>query len=210
MPNLWSWAKFIRMLVYTRWPRYLMAGIALALGVALMVITIAGPLTWLRDIKHTTGTLASVTHVDDSKTGAYKYDALALTGSSQTYQIDLTTLSPSLAESSLHTSAAMELWYIQPPFTDLQVVAIQFVSSADGTPVIYATDLYTHPGRLQTSNLLFAGLLLGIGVLATAAGRFLPAPDSDKRKREKQEQAKPRSYGQMVVGTPPSRRTAAS
>src|SRR5262249_8034586 len=129
MPNLLNWAKFIRMLVSTRWPRYLMAGIALTLGMVFMLGTIAGALTWLRDIKHTTGSLASVARVDDSKTGAYRYDALVLTGSSQTYQVDVTTLSPSLAESSLHTNAAMELWYIQPPFIDPQVVAIQLASS---------------------------------------------------------------------------------
>jgi hypothetical protein len=210
MPNLWSWAKFIRMLVYTRWPRYLVAGLALLLGVAFIVITIAGAVTWLRDVKHTTGTLASVAHINDSETGAYKYAALVLTSSSQTYQLDAAVLSPALAESNLRPGAAVELWYIEPPFSDPQVVAIQLAPSAEGAPIKYTTELYIHPGRLQTSALLFGGLLLVIGALVAVAGQFLPAPESDSRRQEKREQAKPRSYGQMVVGTPPSQRTPVS
>jgi hypothetical protein len=193
-----SWIKFLRMLVTTRWPRYLMAGVCIFAAVASVVGALAA-----REMKQVSGTIASVTRTTDSQSDDYKFDAVLLAGSSQTYDVDVTQFSPSLSSGSLQPSTPVRFWYTQSPLGDPNVVALLFTASAAAaastTAPQYLTDAYTHPEHLLTSNILFAGLCVVFAALAFAAGRFLPAPESDAKKKRK-EAERTRSYGDLVVG----------
>jgi hypothetical protein len=112
----------------------------------------------------------------------------------------VTSFSPTLTEADLKSASRAKVWYIHEPFNDPSVVAIELGSDASAAPTKYVTDAYTNPGHLLTSNLLTGGVFFLVGLLAAPAGRFLPAPLSDRRKSLKQ-----RSAGALVVGVPSKR-----
>lgn len=191
--------RVIRYVIYTRWMRYLIAAVVLACAV---MVALSG--VFAQQISQTNGTFDKLTQFTDSKTGAYKYDTFTFASGATQYQIDVTEFSPALSEADLKAASSAKVWYIQEPFNDPSVVAIQLDPDASASPTKYVTNAYTNPGQVLTSNLILGGVFLVIALLIGAAGRFLPAPMSDRRKALKQ-----RGYGELVVGAP-SKRTSGS
>ena len=187
-----SYVKFFRMLVSTRWPRYLAAGIFL-LGAALSTVGAFAE----RDVKQVVGVVASNTVTNDSQNGAYQYNTVVLAESSQQYQVNVTQFSPALTTATLPQGTAVTLWYSQSPLNDPSVIAVALISTAGVSPT-FVTNAYTHPDDQLTSNLIFGAVCVVIAVLAFLAGLFLPASESDAKKREKSKP--PISCGEMVIG----------
>ncbi|HET8907060.1 MAG TPA: hypothetical protein VFN11_08855 [Ktedonobacterales bacterium] len=166
--------SMIRLIIGTRWARFVVAAVALfcAVGVSASVFATSKVSTKSGTIQH----LGTVT----SDSGAYKYDTLQFSGDSATYQIDRTKFTPSLGTDQFTVGAAVRIWYTISPLNDPYVIAISFSGASSATPQ-YVTDFYTHPDDSRTSRLILAGVFVVVAIVAAIAGFTLPAPSRSRK-----------------------------
>jgi hypothetical protein len=165
----------IRLIIGTRWARFVLAAVALlcAVGVSASVFATSKVSTKSGIIQH----LGTVT----SDSGAYKYDTLQFSGDSASYQIDRTKFTPSLGTDQFTVGAAVQVWYTISPLNDPYVIAISFSGASSATPPQYVTDFYTHPDNSRTSRLILAGVFVVVAIVAAIAGFILPAPSRSRK-----------------------------
>ena len=165
----------IRLVLFTRWGRFLLGAVVLLCAGLVIVGQIAGS-----TVKTKTGTLASLTKIVDSSTGAYQYSELKLTDDSTVYRIDRTAFNPPLSADQFYINGTVDIWYTQAPLNDPNIIAIQLRDQNDQNPVKYATDAYTHPEHNATSNYILASGLVVVALILGALGLF--APTAARRK----------------------------
>jgi hypothetical protein len=186
--------SLFRLLVFTRWGRYLMAGLALFCAAGVTISAFTGS-----DIKTKSGTVARWEELVDSNTNAYKSSLLTLSGGSATYEFVRGDFTPSFEEAQFAEGSAVDIWYVQSPTNNPELVAIQITDSQSGATQKFVTDVYTHPDSLRNSNLVFAAVLYVLTLVIILVAAFAPVP---QRRRA--------SYGAAVVGGGPPRSTSAT
>lgn len=158
-----------RLVLFTRWGRFLLGAVVLFCAVLVVVGQVAGS-----SVKTKTGTLASLTKIVDANTGAYKYSELKLTGDNTVYRIDRAAFNPPLSSEQFFLNGTVDIWYTQAPLNDPNIIAVQLRDQSDQNPVKYATDAYTHPEHSATSNFILAGVLVVVALILGALGLFAP------------------------------------
>lgn len=168
--------SLIRLLILTRWFRYLIAGIlfASAIGTTITAFDVT-------NIQMKSGTAATLADVVDAQTNTYQYSQLTLVGNSATYEFDRSKFTPALDNTRFVKGGKVDLWYVQTPFNNPSVVALQIYDEQGANPVKYVTADYTHPEDARNRNLIAPAVFLMLGLAAIAAAIFLPAARSSRR-----------------------------
>ena len=165
----------IRLIIGTRWARFVLAAVALfcAVGVTASAIGTSAIKTKAGNIAH----LSTTT----SDSGDYKYDTIQLAGDSASYTINRTQFTPTLNANQLAIGEPVTIWYNQSPLNDPSIVAIQMPGASGGQLSKYVTDFYTHPDQSRTSNLILAAVFVIVALAAIAAGIFLPSRSKPRK-----------------------------
>lgn len=189
--TLWD---LLQEMIEKRWVRYLVGVLSPLIGILLAAQALLG-----MQIYSVSGTVSSVAIKTDSSSGEYKEHLIALVGSTTHYSVEATYFTPTLAQDALAAGEPVEFWYEQTPLLDPDVVALQ-IDDASGTSTKYVSNAYTDPLGTRAGNLITAGVFVLLGLLALAAGIWLPSKGEDEAPT-KPAQAKT-GYGQSVVGPP--------
>ncbi len=200
MKVLWDQLKtlwdLLEEMISKRWVRYLVAvGFSLC-GILIGVQALIG-----MQIRTASGVVASVQIRRDMQTGDYQEHLLTLEGSTTHYAVRADEFTPPLPAGTLQEAERVDLWYVQVPLFDPEVVALQVYDPAGGAPTKYATQAYTHPEGVRSSNVVTSGVFLLIGVLALVAAMWLPVrAEANEARTPADQQAGPPRYGEWVVG----------
>jgi hypothetical protein len=124
--------SLIRLLVFTRWGRYLIAGIVLFCAIAVTISAFTGS-----TIRTKSGTIEQWEELVDSNTNAYNYSLLTLSGDSQKYQFVRTEFTPAFQESEFAAGSSLNIWYTQSPFNNPDLVAIQVTDPQSGAALTF-------------------------------------------------------------------------
>lgn len=164
-----------RLLIFTRWGRYLIAAILLVVAVGIGISGLGAG-----NIQSKTGTLSDLRKLVDDQ-GNYLYSELKMDGDSATYRIKRTDFSPALDSDKFFRGGTVDIWYTTSLFNPPQIVAIQLRDDTDQNPVMYVTDAYTHPDNVRNGNLVLAGIVLLLAIAAGLAGALAPIPSRRAR-----------------------------
>jgi len=200
--TLWD---LLKEMISKRWVRYLVAALFPLFGVLIALQALIG-----MRIQTASGVIRSVEIRRDSQSGAYQEHLLTLDAGATHYILRVNEFTPTLPDGALRAGERVDLWYIQVPLLDPDVVAIQTYDTVGGTLARYVTDADAHPQSTRSSNLITAGVFVLLGLLALAAALWLPvrgesSASAAERKGSKlvEQAASPTRYGEWVVG--PSR-----
>ncbi len=196
--------SLIRLVLFTRWGRYIIAAILLlaALGSGLAAFAVT-------HIQMKSGTIAALGDVVDSQTNDYQYSQFTLTGDSTTYQFNRANFTPELTNQAFTKGGKVDFWYVQTLFNNPSIVALQLYDAQNSNPTKYTTDDYTHPDDARNRNLIPAVIFLALGLGAVAVAIFAPTAS---RRPAKPKQPPTRGYGASVLSAgyrppaPPSER----
>jgi hypothetical protein len=181
--------SLIRMLVFTRWSRYLIAGLLLFCAAAVTISAFVGT-----DIKTKSGTIEKWEELVDSNTNAYKSSLLTVNGDSSKYEFVRGDFTPSFQEAQFAAGSAVEIWYVQSPTNNPELVAVQITDSQTGAVQKFVTDAYSHPDLRRNSNLILAAILYALTLAMVLVAALAPV-----------RQQRRVSYGAAVVGASPAR-----
>lgn len=165
----------IRLIIGTRWARFVLAAVALVCAVGVTASAIG-----TSAIKTKTGNIAHLS-TTTSDSGDYKYDTIQLAGDSASYTINRTQFTLTLSADQFSIGEPVTIWYIQSPLNDPSIVAIQMPGASGGQSTKYVTDYYTHPNQSHTSNLILVAVFGIVALAAIAAGIFLPAASKPRK-----------------------------
>ena len=161
--------SMLRLVLYTRWGRYLIASILLIIAmVATMSALAAG------NVKMASGIVISLTEVVDSQSDAYQYSELKLAGEDATYRFYRNDFTPALTDQSFVQDGKVDLWFTKTYLNDPTIVAVQIYDGQGANPTKYVTNDYSHPEDARNRNLIPAAIFWGVGIAVTAAALFLP------------------------------------
>lgn len=161
--------SMLRLVLYTRWGRYLIASILLIIAmVATMSALAAG------NVKMASGIVISLTEVVDSQSDAYQYSELKLAGEDATYRFYRNDFTPALTDQSFVQDGRVDLWFTKTYLNDPTIVAVQIYDGQGANPTKYVTNDYSHPEDARNRNLIPAAIFWGVGIAVTAAALFLP------------------------------------
>lgn len=166
----------VRLAIFTRWGRFLLAALFLAGAVFVGMSAFANT-----DIKTKTGTLVDGSDIVDKNSGAYQYSELKLQGDSATYRIDVKAFTPTLSSDTFVKDGTVDLWYTMPLSGQPNIVAIQVRDEHDQNPAKYVSAIYTNPDGERTSTFIGAGLFALFAVASVLAGLFLPTSFGRKK-----------------------------
>lgn len=159
--------SFLRLTLFTRWGRYLIAGVMFVLTLVFLV-GVVHPATM-----HTkTGTVSELYDAVDEQTNAYVHNRLMLAGDSASYIFVRTDFTPQVTDTDFQRGETVDLWYTDGS-NEEDVVAMQ-LHSGSGAVTKYVTSAYTNPGGARTTNLILAILCALVGLGFVALGRFVP------------------------------------
>jgi hypothetical protein len=182
----------LKMVYEKRWVRYLTAALFLLIAALLMLQWYVGMQT-----QTASGVIAHVTITRDARSGEYQEHRVVLAGRRDSFIVEKQYFSPALSDNALQPGAQVDLWYVQTPPFDPNVIALQ-ITDTSGVTTKYVTKAYTDPEGARLTGLVTAGVLSLFGVLSLIAAIWLPAP---KRPSGGGKRAAP-SYGDSVVGPP--------
>jgi hypothetical protein len=184
-----------RLLIFTRWGRYVIAAILLVVAVGIGISGLGAG-----DIQTKTGTLNDLRKLVDDQ-GNYLYSELKMDGDSATYRIKRTDFAPALDSDKFFRGGTIDIWYTTSLLNPPQIIAIQLRDENDQNAVMYVTDAYTHPDNVRNGNFVLAGIVLLLAVAAGLAGAFMPIPG--QRARAALAPAMARTPRQPQPGMPP-------
>jgi hypothetical protein len=164
-----------RLLIFTRWGRYVIAAILLVVAVGIGISGLGAG-----NIQSKTEQFSSGRDVT-TDSNSYLYSEITFQGDSATYRINLKTFTPSLTQDRFITDGTVDIWYTSSLFDPPQIIAIQLRDDSDQNAVMYVTDAYTHPENVRNGNLVLAGIVLLLAVAAGLAGAFAPIPGQRAR-----------------------------
>jgi|SRR5690349_3685524 len=164
-----------RLLIFTRWGRYVIAAILLVVAVGIGISGLGAG-----NIQTKTGTLSDLQKLVDDQ-GNYLYSELKMDGDSATYRIKRTDFSPALDSDKFFRGGTIDIWYTTSLANPPQIIAIQLRDENDQNAAMYVTDAYTHPDNVRNGNLVLAGIVLLLAVAAGLAGAFMPIPGQRAR-----------------------------
>lgn len=168
----------IRLSLFTRWGRFLIAGIALVVAIILGVSAF---------VPHTVHTKSGVVQDlyirTDSESGSYISNRIALVGDSAQYIYVRTQFTPTLSDDTVGNSTAIDLWYTDGN-NEEDVIAIQLHDNA-GNVTKYVSDAYTHPEDARNSSLIGAGVFVAIALILALIALFVPTMSSRPNTRNK-------------------------
>lgn len=190
--TLWD---VLKELVENRRMRYVFGILAPVIGILVCAQALFG-----MQVFTVSGTIRSVQIRTDSQTGEYQEHLIALDNGTTHYAIEVNYFTPTLSRNALTTGEQIDLWYEETPLLDPDVVALR-IYDASGTPTKYTSSAYTDPVGARRTNLILAGSLVILGLLALAAARWLPTVGAEG-KGPKASATTTTSYGQSVVGSP--------
>lgn len=189
--TLWA---LLQALIEKRWARYVVGAVFLAIGLLLAAQALMG-----MQVYTASGTIRSVEIQTDSSTSKYTQTLITLAGDATRYTVQVGYFSPALAADGLSVGERVDLWYERPPLFDPDVIAVQRYD-ASGAPTKYVTNAYIDPLGARRGNLIAAATFTLLGLLALAAGLWLPT-ESEVSASKQSARAKT-TYGQSVVGPP--------
>jgi hypothetical protein len=102
--------SLLRLLIFTRWGRYLIAGLLLFCAAGVTISAFVGT-----DIKTKSGTVAKWEQMVDSNTNAYRSSRLTLNGDSSPYEFVRSDFTPAFEEAQFALGSAVDIWYMQSP-----------------------------------------------------------------------------------------------
>jgi hypothetical protein len=181
-------------MIEKRWVRYLVGALFPVLGVLLGAQALFG-----MQMHTASGTIRSIAIETHSSSGKYQDNMIALAGGTTHYRVEVNSFTPALSQDGFSVGQHIDLWYEQTPLFDPDVVALH-IYDASGTPTSYVSHAYTDPVGTRSTNLITAAVFVLLGLLALAAGLWLPTK-GETGEQETPAQAKT-SYGQSVVGPP--------
>jgi hypothetical protein len=157
-----------------RWPRFVLAIIALILG-TIFILSAFG------DAEVKSGHAVRVGGNDtltNSSTGAYVSSRINFVGSTVEYFYNRADFTPELTDQAIHASDSagrVDFWYIDFPFSGApHLLAIQLYS-VDGIPTTkYVTQWYLHPDNMRNSGLRTAAVPLTIALAFGLWGSLVP------------------------------------
>ena len=121
--------SMLRLVLYTRWGRYLIASILLIIAmVATMSALAAG------NVKMASGIVISLTEVVDSQSDAYQYSELKLAGEDATYRFYRNDFTPALTDQSFVQDGRVDLWFTKTYLNDPTIVAVQIYDGQGANP----------------------------------------------------------------------------
>jgi hypothetical protein len=183
--------SFIRLVVFTRWGRYLIAVILLFCATAVTISAFSGS-----TIKTKSGTIEKWEELVDANTNAYKSSLLTLSGDSTTYQFVRTDFTPAFQESEFAAGSPVDIWYTQSPANNPDLVAVQITDPQGGAALKFVTDAYVHPDTVRNSNLVLAGVFYVLTLVMVVVATVVPT--ASRRRRQ------PETDGTTVVGGGPA------
>lgn len=208
MQAMWDHLKTLRDLleamISKRWVRYLVAAGFSLFGILIGIQALIG-----MQIRTASGVVHSIQIKRDMQTGDYQEHLLTLDGSTMHYAVEADAFTPPLPAGALQEAERVDLWYVQVPLFDPEVVALQVYDPAGGAPTKYTTQAYTNPEGARSSNVVTSGVFLLIGLLALVAAIWLPVrAEANESRTPADQQAGPPRYGEWVVG--PDRQPSAA
>ena len=161
--------SLIRLVVFTRWGRLLIALLLLGAAVATAITAFA-----VTNIHMTSGTAATLADVVDEQSNQYQHSELTLAGASATYEFDRPAFTPALDENSFIKGGKVDLWYVQTPLNNPSIVALQIYDEQGANPTKYVTDGYTNPEDARNGDLIPTAIFLVLGLAMVAVAFFVP------------------------------------
>lgn len=161
-------AWFTRAVVNTRWGRFALAVLLLALAAFIGYVGYVQS-----DIKMKTGALSDGQEIYTSS-NVYQSTELTLEGDPAKYLLNKKDFIPALDHQFVQ-NGTIDVWYTQIPNNQPRVVALQLRDENDANPTMYTTEGYRNPSGQRLIAWSVAGAVAVVGIAAMLAGLFLPA-----------------------------------
>jgi hypothetical protein len=191
-----TFRSLLRMMIDKRWVRYLVGVMFPLIGVLIGAQALGGT-----SVHAVSGTIRTVEIRHDSH-GDYQEHLIALNGATTHYIVEVNYFTPTLAEGAFAVNQRVDLWYVERPLFDPDVLALQLYD-ASGVAAKYTTSAFTDPAGTSRGNLITAAVFIALGLLALIAAIWLPVPGEASRRGPSAGSTHgktPANYGEMVVG----------